>query len=31
VADTILMLLGNDAHWITGQHINAGGGAFHGG
>jgi 3-oxoacyl-[acyl-carrier protein] reductase len=31
VADAILMLLGDDAHWITGQHINAGGGAFHGG
>jgi 3-oxoacyl-[acyl-carrier protein] reductase len=29
VADSIIMLLGDDAHWITGQHINAGGGAFH--
>jgi 3-oxoacyl-[acyl-carrier protein] reductase len=29
VADVILMLLSDDAHWVTGQHINAGGGAFH--
>ena len=29
VAGAILMLLGDDAGWITGQHINAGGGAFH--
>jgi 3-oxoacyl-[acyl-carrier protein] reductase len=29
VADVILMLLGEDAHWVTGQHVNAGGGAFH--
>jgi 3-oxoacyl-[acyl-carrier protein] reductase len=29
VADAIVMLLGEDARWITGQHINAGGGAFH--
>lgn len=29
VANSILMLLGDDAGWITGQHINAGGGAFH--
>lgn len=29
VADVILMLLGDDAHWVTGQHVNAGGGAFH--
>lgn len=31
VAEAIVMLLGDDAHWITGQHVNAGGGAFHGG
>ncbi|WP_404477527.1 SDR family oxidoreductase [Novosphingobium sp. BL-52-GroH] len=29
VADVILMLLGDDAGWVTGQHVNAGGGAFH--
>lgn len=29
VADTVIMVLGRDAHWLTGQHINAGGGAFH--
>ncbi len=29
VAEVIVMLLGDDAHWITGQHVNAGGGAFH--
>jgi len=29
VARAIVMLLGEDARWITGQHINAGGGAFH--
>jgi len=29
VADAVVMLLGADAHWITGQHVNAGGGAFH--
>jgi 3-oxoacyl-[acyl-carrier protein] reductase len=29
VAGAILMLLSDDARWITGQHINAGGGAFH--
>lgn len=29
VAKVIVMLLGDDAAWVTGQHINAGGGAFH--
>lgn len=29
VGDVIVMLLGDDAHWVTGQHLNAGGGAFH--
>jgi len=28
VADVIVMLLGQDAHWITAQNIKAGGGAF---
>jgi 3-oxoacyl-[acyl-carrier protein] reductase len=28
IADSIVMLLGDDAHWITAQHIKAGGGAF---
>lgn len=28
IADTVMMLLGEDAHWITGQAIRAGGG-FH--
>ncbi|WP_404478877.1 SDR family oxidoreductase [Novosphingobium sp. BL-52-GroH] len=29
VGNVILMLLGDDAGWVTGQHVNAGGGAFH--
>lgn len=29
VAEAIVMLLGEDAGWVTGQHVNAGGGAFH--
>jgi 3-oxoacyl-[acyl-carrier protein] reductase len=28
VGDAVTMLLGDDAHWITAQHIKAGGGAF---
>ena len=28
VADAIVMLITDEAHWITGQHLNAGGGAF---
>ena len=28
IAESIVMLISDEAHWITGQHLNAGGGAF---